>query len=64
MSYKPTYPDFNQLNLKQLREYAKGKGVTGYSGLDLDQLWNKLWRWVLLTEGFDIRTPEETTNQL
>ncbi|MBD2039694.1 hypothetical protein [Microcoleus sp. FACHB-672] len=58
---RPNYPDLSSMTLKQLKQYAKSKGCTGYSGLDREEITRKIERWVLLSEGFDIR-PEQSAN--
>lgn len=60
MSSIINYPNFQEMSLRQLREYAKSKGCKGYSGLDRDQLWNKLWRFILTNDGVDIREIQQT----
>lgn len=51
---QPSYPNFQAMPMKELRKYAKERGVVGYSGLDKDQLISKMCRHILINEGFDL----------
>lgn len=61
---QPSYPDFQSMSAKELRKYAKERGVTGYSALDKDSLISKLCRHILISEGFnlDANGKEKATN--
>lgn len=61
---QPSYPNFQSMPAKELRKYAKERGVTGYSGLDKDSLITKLCRHILICEGFnlDVNGKEKASN--